>query len=281
MTHLIKSTYTHPGENNRPLIIDVSYTSTMDKLPVILFCHGFKGFKDWGAWNLMATVLAGSGFLVVKFNYSHNGGTALRPIDFPDLDAFSNNNYSYEVRDTLRMLDWIENCDIPADLNQIYLMGHSRAGGITTIVSAMDKRVKKLTTLAGVANYADRFPKGNAFIEWQDKGVIYLENGRTKQQMPLKFQIYTDFITNRNTLNIQKCASNLTIPHLIVHGDADPTVHVQDAYLLKRANPNAQLIIVKGANHVFGAQHPWKKSHLPDDLQKTLQCCVNFLKSAL
>ena len=22
--------------------------------PLVIFCHGYKGFKDWGAWNLMA-----------------------------------------------------------------------------------------------------------------------------------------------------------------------------------------------------------------------------------
>ena len=59
-----------------------------DSNPLIIFCHGYKGFKDWGAWNLMAEAFAKIGFCFIKFNFSHNGGTIEQPIDFPDLEAF-------------------------------------------------------------------------------------------------------------------------------------------------------------------------------------------------
>ena len=86
-----------PGKHNKPIITDVFYTENNTPKPVVIFCHGYKGFKDWGAWDLMAKAFAEAGFFFVKFNFSHNGGTAEQPIDFPDLEAFGNNNYTKEA----------------------------------------------------------------------------------------------------------------------------------------------------------------------------------------
>lgn len=265
------------GENDRPILIDTFYHETPEKLPVIIFCHGFKGFKDWGAWDLMGLAFAKAGYLFIKFNYSHNGGTKEQPIDFPDLEAFGNNNYSIEVRDTKRVLDWLKQSDLPAT-DEITLMGHSRAGGIATIVASQDARVTRLVTMASVAHYDQRFPKGKELQEWKENGVYYIKNGRTRQEMPLYYQFYEDFQRNSDQLNITQAARKLKVPHLIIHGDADPTVAVQDAHDLKEASPQSELRILRGADHVFGASHPWNKDHMPNDLRQVVQCVGNFLK---
>ena len=266
------------GENGRTILLDYQYQETDHPLPVVVFCHGYKGFKDWGAWNLMGSAFAKAGFLFIKFNYSHNGGTVEEPIDFPDLDAFSKNNYSLEVRETQLVLDWLENSQLPVDKTKINLLGHSRAGGITTIVTAKDSRVSKLITLAGVADYAQRFPSGKALEEWKEKGVMHVKNGRTGQDMPHLYQFFEDFKNNEEDLTILKQAQKITQPHLILHGDNDEAVHVNDAHKLYEASPNSQLKLIRDANHVFGASHPWHQDRLPEDLRQSVQCMVNFLR---
>ena len=42
----------------------------------------------------------------------------------------------------------------------------------------------------------------------------------------------------------------LTLPTLILHGDADPLVSVQSARALAQALPNAKLVLLPGAGHV-------------------------------
>ncbi|MGB5982673.1 MAG: alpha/beta fold hydrolase [Nonlabens sp.] len=267
------------GENGRPILIDHFHADNEKNLPIVVFCHGFKGFKDWGAWDLMGLAFAKAGYLFIKFNYSHNGGTAEQPIDFPDLEAFGNNNYSIEVRDTLRVLDWISNNTLPAKLDDLTLIGHSRAGGIATIVASQDERVSRLITMASVAHYEERFPKGKELSDWKENGVYYIKNGRTHQEMPLYYQFYEDFLENREQLDIIKSAKNLGKPHLILHCDEDPTVDIQDAKDLLRASKKSQLKIIRGGNHVFGASHPWEKFHLPEDLRQATQCILNYLDS--
>ncbi len=265
------------GENGRSILLDYQYQETQEPLPVVIFCHGYKGFKDWGAWNLMGSAFAKAGFLFIKFNYSHNGGTVEEPIDFPDLDAFSKNNYSMEVRETKLVLDWIENSQLPVDKTKINLIGHSRAGGITTIVTANDPRVSKLITLAGVADYAERFPSGKALEEWKEKGVMYVKNGRTQQDMPHLYQFFEDFKHNEEALTILKQAQKIKQPHLILHGDNDEAVSINDAHKLHEASPYSQLKLIRDANHVLGASHPWNEDRLPEDLRQAVQCIVNFL----
>jgi len=263
--------------NDKVILLDYEYQPAKEALPVVIFCHGLKGFKDWGAWDLMGSAFAKANFLFIKFNFSHNGGTPEQPIDFPDLEAFGNNNYSLEIRDLKRVLDWLESADLPADLSDINIIGHSRAGGITTITAARDKRIKKLITLAGVSDYAERFPTGDELEQWKKDGVQYVKNGRTHQDMPFYYQMYEDFQAHKEKLNILNAASQLEIPHLIVHGTADPTVSVKDAHRLKAKSKQSQLSLIRNANHVFGASHPWKSDLVPADLRLAVQCTINFL----
>lgn len=269
-----------PGKHNKPIITDVFYTENNTPKPVLIFCHGYKGFKDWGAWDLMTKAFAEAGFFFVKFNFSHNGGTAEQPIDFPDLEAFGNNNYTKELDDLETVMDWIcSNSKFENELNlsNINLIGHSRASGIVTIKSEEDNRIKKVISLAGVSSFGKRTSTTGDLNQWKKDGVKYVVNGRTKQQMPHFYQFYEDYIANEERLTIKRAVSRLKIPYLIIHGDADTSVLIKEAHTLHNWNTNSCLEIIKGANHVFGAQHPWKKEDLPEYLNDAIDKIISFL----
>lgn len=270
------------GKHEKPILIDYHYLENGQLKPIIIFCHGYKGFKDWGAWHLMAEAFAKAGFFFVKFNFSYNGGTMEQPIDFPDLEAFGNNNYSIELDDLDCVIDWVcSNSEIKneSNRNDISLLGHSRGGGIVSIKAEEDSRIKNVISLAGVSDYKSRFPSGDAFENWKKDGVYFVENGRTKQQMPHYFQFYTNFIENEEHLTISRAVKNLKIPHLIIHGDADTSVSIEEAKKLHAWNPKSRLEIIEGANHVFGASHPWKQNDLPNDLKLAINTIITFLNN--
>ncbi|VAV82668.1 Esterase/lipase/thioesterase family protein [hydrothermal vent metagenome] len=270
------------GEHNKPILVDVFYVADGTPKPVLIFCHGYKGFKDWGAWNIMAETFAESGFCFIKFNFSYNGGTVEQSIDFPDLEAFGNNNYTKELDDLEAVINWVcENSSLKteANTNNISLLGHSRGGGIVSIKAEEDSRIKNIISLAGVSDYKVRFPSGQLLEQWKEKGVMFVENGRTKQQMPHYFQFFEDFIAHENRLTIQRAVSNLKIPHLIIHGSDDTSVSVEEAKTLHQWNPNSTLKIIEGANHVFGISHPWSKDNLSKELQSAVDVSIAFLKN--
>lgn len=264
----------------KPIVADLFFNKDKQDLPIIIFCHGYKGFKDWGAWNLVSETFAKAGFFCLKFNFSHNGGSLEQPIDFPDLEAFSENTYSKEIQDLDTVLNWIFDKENPfkkeMNTDKISVIGHSRGGGIVILKAAKDGRITKIITWAGVSDYEKRFPTGEALQQWKEDGVMFVENSRTKQQMPHKFQFYQTFMENKDSLHIRSAVEQLTIPYLIIHGTADPTVNVFEAKNLHHWYPESELYLVESANHVFGAKHPWEENELPTDLKSVVEKTISF-----
>ena len=75
------------GSSGKPILIDATFNANAQAKQVVVFCHGFKGFKDWGPFNKIATHFAGQDIVFVKFNFSYNGTTINDPINFDDLKA--------------------------------------------------------------------------------------------------------------------------------------------------------------------------------------------------
>jgi len=259
------------GKHEKPILIDVFYIESNQPKPIVIFSHGFKGFKDWGHFNIVARKFAEAGFVFVKFNFSHNGTTPDNPLEFVDLEAFGNNNYSKELDDLGCVIDWVENGKIGAS---IYLLGHSRGGGITILKANEDDRIKKIVTWSAVSDFASRFPEDDT--RFKKEGVVYVLNARTKQQMPLYYQFVEDFYQNKQRLDIPAAVKNLNIPQLIIHGTDDEAVPVEEAKRMKQWNPNAELLLIEKAGHTFGAKHPSPDEDLPVDAQRVVEASVDF-----
>ncbi|HRD83504.1 MAG TPA: alpha/beta fold hydrolase, partial [Saprospiraceae bacterium] len=266
--------------------VDISFAADGQAKPVVVFLHGFKGFKDWGCWNLMAAAFAEAGFVFVKFNASHNGVTIENPTEFADLEAFGHNTYSLELADLDTVLSWLtEGCSpVPADemdVSRLALLGHSRGGGVVLVQSAMDERVKAVITLAAVSNLAFMW-EGNPALElWKETGVTHILNARTGQQMPVYLDVYEDYQARQPQLNIADAMQRLTQPCLIIHGDADASIPVQAAHQLQAWNPASELLVLPGADHVFGAQNPWTEAELPPHTQQATEFAIAFLMDVL
>jgi len=278
MTIVKNKIYT--GSNNRLSVYDLFYNKNKIQKKVLIFCHGFKGFKDHGCFDLMAKWFAEKNFVFIKFNFSHNGGTIENPIDFPDLEAFSNNTYTKELYDLNVILDelfafkYINEQEI--DLQNIALIGHSRGGGISILKAQQDARISHLITLGAVSTL-NRFPEGEKLKLWKKEGITYIGNLRTHQQMPLKYDLYKNYIENKEILDIKKSAENLNKPYLILHGMEDETVDFQEAIVLNSWCKTATLFSLENANHAFGSSHPWEKEHLPVDFKKALETIISFI----
>ncbi len=268
-------------KDKKPIVWDAFYENNKKEKPLVVFCHGYKGFKDWGAWNIMAEAFEKVGFFFVKFNFSHNGGTVENPIDFPDLEAFSENNYSKELDDLDDILNFLlsdENAFIKEiNTDNITLIGHSRGGGISIIKASEDSRVTNLITWASVCDFAKRTATTGDLEEWKKNGVKYVLNGRTKQKMPHNYQFYEDFKANESRLNIESSEKKLTIPHLVIHAKDDPAVKYIEAESLHHWNPKSILLSIEDSDHVFGAKHPWTETLPPKALKEVIDASISFV----
>ena len=177
---IIQETYI--GSAGREALIDLCIPEDFNH-NLVVFVHGYMGFKDWGAWNLMEEYFLNVGYAFCKFNLTHNGTTIQNALEFADLNAFGQNRYSYEKTDVLCSLDWLQNKVDLATCN-VHFVGHSRGGGIA-LLCASDSRVSSVITLAAISSIEKRFDLSEEIMDnWKNTGVRHVKNGRTHQEMP-------------------------------------------------------------------------------------------------
>jgi pimeloyl-ACP methyl ester carboxylesterase len=238
---------------------------------LVIFVHGFMGFKDWGAWSLVQDYFTSHNFGFAKFNLSHNGGTTHNGIDFPDELAFAQNTYSKEIKDISLFREHIQTLIQP---RQTYLIGHSRGGG-DVILHAQKTQVDKIALWASISDIGSRFPEGTELAEWKNSGVRTITNSRTKQALPQHYSLYADFKLHEERLNIEHAIKLNTRPIAVIHGSNDTSVPLAEGQALAQWS-GTELVTIEGADHVFGAKHPWEESSLPSPLLVACEATLAF-----
>lgn len=266
------------GSQNREITIDSNLPLPKeDKKHVILFSHGFKGFKDWGCFNQISSWFSTKGYTFIKYNFSHNGTTSDSPLDFVDLEAFGQNRLSYELSDLHTMIRWVR-LKYSVEKYRLTIIGHSRGGGIT-LASALHPEVDYVIGWAPVSDFkrwVDMHHSAKVQI-WQREGVLYIENARTKQSMPLYYSFYEDVKVNADLLDIRSVLSRTQKPILIIHGTEDEALPVQGSRTLSELSSYITYVELEGEGHTFHATHP-PAPELPDGIQQLLSHSLSFLE---
>ncbi|MBL0175221.1 MAG: alpha/beta fold hydrolase [Ignavibacteria bacterium] len=260
---------------------DAHHPARPDGSPVLVICHGFKGFKDWGAFPHIAAYFSAQGWTVLRFNFSLNG-VGDDPLTFTRLDDFRRNTYTRELEDLIDVLDAVTSGVIDmegADAERLALLGHSRGGGIAIVATAEDARVRAVASWASVSTFDRWGPQLKA--TWRERGLLEVMNTRTKQKMPLGVELLEDYERNASRLDICAAASRLAVPLLVVHGEQDMSVPLEEAFAIHLAADRslASLSVIPNTDHVFGASHPF--AGMPDPLARVLAGTEAWLRLSL
>jgi len=262
------------------ILIDVRTGGRSGSRPAVLVVHGFKGFKDWGMFPALADRLANAGFTAVSPNLSGSGVDDAGDFTWPE--RFGHNTFSGELKDLEIVLEALSAgaLGVPRP-SRIGVVGHSRGGGISILLAARQRRMEALVTWAAISTVR-RWPDEAEQARWRERGKIDVVNARTGQVLPLYTDVLDDVESNRaGALDILAAAARLRAPWLIVHGSADPSVAVTEGErLAQAANPGtSRFLRIEGAEHTFGAVHPWKGSTPALDL--TMKETVGWLATHL
>ncbi|MEZ5332240.1 MAG: alpha/beta fold hydrolase [Thermoanaerobaculia bacterium] len=229
--------------------------------PVVVICHGFKGFMEWGFFPPLAELLAARGFTVVRFNLS---GSGMRPGEdrVRDEAAFRHATIGRDVEDQTAVLRAVLEGRLAAgrvDTGRVGLLGHSRGGGTTLLLAASElgrEHTRALVTWSAVGTF-DRFGAEEKRA-WRGAGEAPVVNSRTGQTLLVSSEVLDDIETRADAYDLAAAAGRRQAPWLIVHGSADETVPVAEGRALAAAAAEpVDLHVVEGASHTFGAQHPF------------------------
>jgi len=257
---------------------DIHFDEKFLPAPVVIYSHGFLGFKDWGFIPYVADKFAENGFVFVRFNFSHNG-IGDNPNKITEFDKLAKNTISKQIEDLSAVVDYVFSSEFYglSDGN-LFLLGHSGGGAISIIKASEDSRVKALGLWASISTFK-RYSE-RQIEEFRKNGYIFVRVPDSIIQIRIDRIVYDDYVKNQERFDIVKAISKLDIPILIIHGAADVIVPEIEARQLESANPKrAKLILIPEANHLFNIKHPMETPS--EQLNRAIFETIYFFKNRI
>lgn len=248
--------------------------------PVVVFCHGFKGFKDWGGWPWFCRNLADRGFVVNRFNFSKSGvGPALDRHDEPE--KFAVNTYGDEIEDLLAVIDRQSEWGVSPEImrKRIGVVGHSRGGFVSLLAGAESPEIRAIATIGAMSSGRRHSPE--EVDAWKSAGYAEVVNARTGEVLRLDRFILDDFEAQEERYQVARAVRVRDVPTLVVHGEADPTIPVAEAHEIVGAltHDRHRLVELPGGDHVLGSQQPFAGPN--PDLNRALDECAQWFQEHL
>ena len=228
--------------------------------PLIILCHGIpSGVPVPGdtGYDALARRLVESGAGVCYFNFR---GTGVSEGDF-SLAAW--------VDDLSAVLEEVEKGEGPfqgCDPGRTALMGFSGGGMVSIICAARRGGLKAVATLASPADHSRLLTRESigAFIA-HARGIGII---RDPEYPASEEDYYREMVGVRP---VQEVGGLSPAPVLIVHGDMDDLVPVEEARrLFQAAGEPKELFIVKGGGH--------KLRHDPEAMDKAISWVLDRLR---
>jgi dienelactone hydrolase len=266
------------SRDNLPIYYDLysPVTTQTRSFPVILFLHGFKGFKDWGAFPDACEYLSRFGFCVLAFNFSRNGvGENMLEFDQPEL--FEEQTLSSDLNDVGDVIKHLKNGELRSDqvminTDIIGIIGHSRGGHTAVAAAAEYPGIQTVVTWSAVANYNERWSDGMK-SDWEAKGYTEIVNSRTGQTLKQGKVVYEDAINNADRLMAIKRVKEIHIPILFIAGKEDESVPPSESKKLFRECPSEdkEIKLIQNTGHTFGTAHPFEDEDFPEPFDELLE----------
>ncbi|MBS3175654.1 alpha/beta hydrolase [Candidatus Woesearchaeota archaeon] len=214
----------------------------------VVFLHGFPSDCRGGTGKRIGPSLMKKGYLVLTFDFS---GTKTSEGKFED------KLMSKEVKDVHYAIDFLfrNYC-----FKKLVLIGHSTGAIDASLYAYKDKRIDKLILLGAVSDlkHSARYDFNDEQVRdfWTKGYIIYKRGKKWVKNKKLKKAFYDEFFT----LDIPKAMKKYRRPLLIIHGEKDEAIPVNDPQALYAlARRPKKLVIVRDADHSFRNPRHWKK----------------------
>lgn len=220
-------------ENSKGLrLCGVLSNPTLDtNSPLVILCHGLSTNKESSTYVRLEQMLNGEELSTFRFDFFGHGESE---------GEFENITISEAVDDIQSAIKFLKT----KGFSKLGLVGASFGGMSSIIAASTSNDLFVLILKSPVSDYleVEKLRKTPPEMEeWETKGVILHKNNK------LNYSFVEDFENN----NAYEAAQRIKIPTLIVHGDEDKTVPIQQSKKLTETIQNSTLEIVTGADHKY------------------------------
>lgn len=196
----------------------------------VILCHGMDSNRNSEKLIHLGRVLARRGIATLRFDFAYVGESS---------EKFADITYSGEVED-LRAA-----CSFMRDryAGKIGVLGSSMGGTVALLFAAEEPDIAALVAIAAPV-HPEAFPRRilnpEQLQRWRERGFTFYNGQR------LNLTLLEDL----ETINVLQAARKVACPALIIHGDADEVVPVEEAHELNACLAGRKkLMIMKGTDH--------------------------------
>jgi pimeloyl-ACP methyl ester carboxylesterase len=216
-----------------------------------LILHGWGSASD--RWIKEAEIISEKGFRVIV----------------PDLPGFGASDKLARPWTVNDYVKWFEEFTKDLNIDSFYLLGYSFGGALASKISVKyPQRVQKLFLVAAAVIRKKTTQKNfSAGLAKFIKVFYFMPFYNFFRKAVYKFLIrksdyvYTEGIMKETFLNVvsDDISFNLPfikVPTIIIWGDKDQSVPVEDAHFINEKIKNSKLVIIPGADHLLHKQLP-------------------------
>lgn len=207
--------------------LDTTFTPGRDgDRRVVVIAHGVTSHKDRPWLIALSEALGVAGIASLRLSFAGNGGSEGR---------YEAATISKEVEDLGSVIDALAG-------REVIYAGHSMGGAVGVLRAAQDDRLRALVSLAGMVHVS-------AFMDAQ---FGHLTPGRDVMLGKAHCPLSQAFLDDAHAIgDVLPAAARVRVPWLLVHGDADELVPLQDAHDAVAAAGAAKLVMLAGVDHRF------------------------------
>ena len=236
----------------------LTYPTKSIKIPLIIWVHGSGNVDRHGnqkGINIKANYIK-------QFRDSINVHAAFfsydkRTATLKNLKQLQNSSFNDLVTDVQKV---IHNFRDDPRFSEIVLAGHSQGSLVGML--AVNESVNKFISIAGLGQSADKAIIRQVKAQNEELGKIteqhineLISTGTIKEVNSMLAVLFAKqnhkFLIDYFKYDPQEIIKKIKIPILILNGDKDIQVGIEDAKKLYSANPSSNLVIVKNMNHVL------------------------------
>ena len=204
---------------------------------LVIQLHGFTSTKDKPHNILAAASMREAGFATLRFDlYGHGESDG----------AFRNHTLFKWISNTMAAINWAR----AQGYDDLVLSGHSQGGLVAALVAGMEAdRIHGLILRAP----AFMIPRGA-------RDGILLGQHFNPEQIPDEMEVIKglklsgDYLRVAQMIHVEDAVARYNGPVLILHGDEDDTVPLEDSKVYSECYGCCQLEVLSGETHHFDQQ---------------------------
>lgn len=238
--------------NNMAIQLPGTLTYSAENQPLVIWVHGSGGVnRDGNTPNYIKQFRDEINKKEIAF-FSYDKRTAnIKNVKFIQEDGIYFSDFVSDLKEVINKFKDDKR------FSEIILAGHSQGSLIAMLAL---ENVDKYISIAGAGETIDKTlvrqvtAQSPAFGKLTEQYIKELkENGSIKSVDPNLMSLFAPqnqpFLISWMNLDPIKEITKVKIPTLIINGDKDIQVQISDAENLKKAKPDATLVIIKNMNH--------------------------------